>query len=378
MVSKRVKGDPVVARVKKFTSQGPLDWRKLKPPPWVLPGVIREGHIMLLTGEPGTGKSVFAGAVGLCGATGRSFIGNEVTTRARVAYLGLDAAIDDYYYFLPRIAKGMGLEAAKDMEFTDDYHFRMLHTQEPFDIRQPKKIDSEYPMGWDLAALMLAADREVFPHGSEDEEPYISRPNLVILDCLRSIHAGEENASEEMSLVMTRLRALANTGISIIIIHHEAKPGQNGTTGTYVARGSSVISASIDSHLRLKSRKSTTPRKKDVLAAWVKGRGADLQESFAYRMTWDEEVLVFEGKKVDARGEAGWHRIENQGLALSWNDIAKATGAPGVTMKRTLSERGWKKLAKGMFAPPPPKERVDLPDLLDKIDKLGNRGDSAG
>jgi len=346
----------------KFTSKGPLDWKRVQPPPWVAPGFVRKGHILLLTGHPGAGKSVLAGAIGLAAANGISFLGHPGGDPAHVAYLGLDAPIEDYYFFLPRVAKTLDLLTGVHAEFNDDFCFRMLHTTQPFDIRVPKELHGDFPEGNDLSAIQTAAQVEVFPktllfQPREDEEaifkdPYISFPNLLILDCLRSLHGGEENSSEEMSEVMTRLRAVANKGIAIILLHHENKPIQGSTGGTYVARGSSVISAAVDSHLRLHPRKARD-NKKRILGKWVKGRGADSQNEFAYVMSWDKERLSFDHSDIEIKGEPAWEKLEKAGDALEWNHLIAMVGESGTTMRGVLNKRGWKQNQKTKLWTPP-------------------------
>src|SRR6478735_491378 len=66
-----------------------------------------------------------------------------------------------------------------------------------------------------------------------------TRP-LIIIDPFRYFHNSKENDSDEMSRVMKYLRACAEYGAAVVILHHPAKT--EGSTG----RGSSAIRGACD------------------------------------------------------------------------------------------------------------------------------------
>jgi len=363
-----------------FIGLTPDTWRSIKPPPWVVPGFIRKGYIMLLTGIPGSGKSLFAGGLGLAAASCQGFLGQSAPPHPmRVAYLGLDASHEDYLMFLPRIATGMDCSVGRAIG--PDGHiipFQLFFSKRSVDVvadsKRPKA--SVTPEGRDLNGLILAAGENKAVMIGDEQVEVLTRPDLLIVDCLRKLHSGEENDSSHMSKVMDRLRALANQGVAIVVIHHEGKfnegSGSKGTT--YMARGSSVISGSIDSHLSLGHSKVEN-RSRKIHATWAKGRGADEFPEFWYRMTWDEKEVTFATDADKPRGDRAWENAESAGKAVSWNRLQVMISTDSENLADVARQRGWTKKmndqGKSRWYPPAPKDR--------QIDPLGgNRGDSAG
>jgi RecA-family ATPase len=73
--------------------------------------------------------------------------------------------------------------------------------------------------------------------------------DLAVFDPLIDFHSKDENKAGDMALILKDIRRLADEfNIAIILVHHFAKKieGQE-REGGYLARGSSVISASVDS-----------------------------------------------------------------------------------------------------------------------------------
>jgi hypothetical protein len=58
---------------------------------------------------------------------------------------------------------------------------------------------------------------------------------VLIFDTLRASQSKDENASNEMGLIMNRLKELRDSGFTIILLHHTAKNSDN------VAKGSTAI-----------------------------------------------------------------------------------------------------------------------------------------
>jgi hypothetical protein len=63
---------------------------------------------------------------------------------------------------------------------------------------------------------------------------------LVILDPFRYGHAAKENDSDEMAVIMQRLRRIATAGAGVIVVHHATKIDKN------IGRGSSAIQGGVD------------------------------------------------------------------------------------------------------------------------------------
>lgn len=76
--------------------------------------------------------------------------------------------------------------------------------------------------------------------------------DTVIFDSLIDMHDANENDSVEMGRVMTYFKQLIAAGITVIVLHHDRKPGVNSHGGSAEVRGSSNIYAQADAHISLK------------------------------------------------------------------------------------------------------------------------------
>ena len=110
---------------------------------------------------------------------------------------------------------------------------------------------------------------------------------VIIIDSLVRIHASDENSSGEMAAVFKQLRKFTAQDITLILTHHNRKPGVNGDSGLNAMRGSSDIPASIDSHIAIS-------RKKDSLIVdQTKNRYAQEYGRFEVLVTASEESFQF-------------------------------------------------------------------------------------
>ena len=67
------------------------------------------------------------------------------------------------------------------------------------------------------------------------------QPVLMVLDCLRELHAARENESDDMTVTMRPLRQLAHEfNVAVIVVHHASKNAAGGS------RGSTAIAAACD------------------------------------------------------------------------------------------------------------------------------------
>jgi len=75
---------------------------------------------------------------------------------------------------------------------------------------------------------------------------------VVIFDSLVRINNVDENSAQEMSQVFHEIKELCNKGLTIILTHHERKPGMNQTSSQNMLRGSTDIVASVNSVISIK------------------------------------------------------------------------------------------------------------------------------
>ncbi len=169
---------------------------------YVIPDLLPEGGITLITGDSGHGKTIFVTAMAGAIVTGGEFLGRQAEQR-KVIYLDREN----------------GLALVK---------------KHLFDLRIARNSDLIYWGGW----------CEFPPDGPASvsllEFARAEKP-VLIFDSLIAFHTGDEQDASETRRFLQYFRNLAAAGATVILLHHIGK-GENARQ----YRGSTDIKASVD------------------------------------------------------------------------------------------------------------------------------------
>lgn len=308
----------------------------IQPPPFLLPGLVRERTLTMVAAAPFSGKSALLTAVAVAISSGAGLMFDAPKRSGSVLFLALDGPRWDYAGLERKICAGLGLDVSGDrgdpmhplydLHYCFDRQIRAAVRQKDSTVRSPRweRLIAEAGTTWDLST------------GEKDE----GLPDLIIVDCLRKVHTGPENDDEHMGVVMDAFQWLADQGPAVVVAHHTGKQTE-GKAKVYHARGSSVISGSVDSILDLTPNPNSTDHDVRVRARWTKGRGGDLPPRWSYTMSWNEEQLTFERS---TRGrEAKNYGAVRDCLPETIEQIAAKTGLSRATVYRRLQALGAKR-----------------------------------
>jgi KaiC/GvpD/RAD55 family RecA-like ATPase len=169
---------------------------------WIVDGMIPEGSVNLISAESGTGKTWFAYAMAGAVARGEPFLGLTVK-QMPVLYI-------------------------------DGENPLALVKNRLSNLVIPKIANLGIWGGW---------AKEPPPGPSEKVVEVFARESrgLIIWDSLIEFHTGEESSATDTRKYMKDFRKLANSGATILLLHHT---GKSGTSKRY--RGSSDIKAAVD------------------------------------------------------------------------------------------------------------------------------------
>jgi hypothetical protein len=184
-------------------------------PNFLIEPLIVEGTVSILGAYSGVGKSIVSLSIMKSILTGDPLWG-----RYRVNKIGPVLLVDE------ETPQGFLRERTTKMGFTPDLPFYFLHFQ---DVR----LDQE--MGYQA---LLARIEEV-------------KPVMIVIDSLVRVHRQREDDAISMSLVISRLRKIANSGTTVLVIHHHKK-GEGPLNQKL--RGSTDIVAGIDLEYALLTR----------------------------------------------------------------------------------------------------------------------------
>lgn len=190
--------------------------------PWLVRGLMTQGGVGVIGGEPKTFKTWLATEIAIAVASGDSAFGEFKAEKGKVAY----------FY-------------SEDMETSIQNRLRSLCKKRgtvPTDLYcQPRGRDLDLCNDESLA-LLVASLRK------------IEGLKLLILDPFRDVHSAAEDSSDEMSKVMRRLRVLSTVlGCAVLFVHHTSKSGADTSTRRpgQLLRGSSAVHGGIDNGLYL-------------------------------------------------------------------------------------------------------------------------------
>lgn len=197
----------------------------LAPPTMLIADLIRSESIVLISGEPFTGKTMFLLAVALSLDTGLPLFDSFIPTpNHKTLFVGQDAPSWDYFGQISALARGYLGKTKMNLNTLCVFN-RGLY------VNELRKFVTE-------AVSLYGID-------------------VLMLDVLKSFHTADENSNVEMARIMDLLKLLRDEHrLTIFITHHTSKAyGQKGNgneiTGNYRARGASVIAGSIDQHFLL-------------------------------------------------------------------------------------------------------------------------------
>jgi hypothetical protein len=163
--------------------------------PW-----LPQGTIVQVYGYSGHGKSLFVQHAMAALASGRKYVGPyEIGRPARVLYMDWEM--------------GMSTIARRLIEL------RNIHG----DTQDRLRIWAPFVDGNDIDLRRR--------DGLQRLQQWIetSEPDVVVLDTVRSAYPGlQENNAEEWAQINKLAVRLRNSGLSVILVHHSNKPGENG------------------------------------------------------------------------------------------------------------------------------------------------------
>lgn len=204
---------------------------------WLVDGVIREGTISLLVGQPGSHKSFVALSLAESVGRGEPWAGFATTQKPVVYVLGERAG------FQPERIEAIVREKGYPSQMV---HYLKHPVQFDRDGERKKFIDMMTSKGVDGA--------------------------LVIIDTLRNCFSGNENDSHDANNFMLSLRELQDeVGVDILLVHHSARTQMEN------ARGSTAFVGSADHELYVRTNRKKKPHEVTVQArktnhgkAWLK------------------------------------------------------------------------------------------------------------
>ena len=199
-----------------------LDEYRTMPRPdvsWLLPGLLAKPASLLLIGSPKAGKSTLALQLGLALAQGKAFLGSQAQ-KCSVLYFQQDESEASWRFSKLNVLHNHGVDLSGPLY--------MVH---PEDSR--RGINVLDPLGREYMAATVAA----------------VNPQVVIVDTVREVFAGDENDSATMRGVIASLSSAVMGPLRVLVlVHHIHKlnPLVPTPRPCDAARGSSYLAGAVD------------------------------------------------------------------------------------------------------------------------------------
>jgi archaellum biogenesis ATPase FlaH len=201
----------------------PLDWRTLEkqtPPErqWAIEHWLGMGHVTLISGSGGTGKTNIAQAVGSCLTLRREYL-DWIPAERRVLFWACEDDVSELWRRQIAIAKWLSVPLSA---FADRL---MIHSYDGCEVALAGLSDQRL-----TGTPMLAELREQIGDYKAD---------VVLLDNLARLYAGSENDRHQVTTFISLLTAAAApTKAAVLLLGHPGKAAGSEYSGSTAWEGS--------------------------------------------------------------------------------------------------------------------------------------------
>ena len=285
----------------------------LKPPAWIIDGVIPEQGFTALYGKPGDGKSFLALDMAMSIATGLPWQGHP-TQKGYVVYISAEGGAG--------LGKRVGAWLQHKHIVSDDYKHLLMNFVTSAVHILPESDD----IGEILAqTIEHHAYQELLLNTLGEDET--GPPFFIVVDTLARCFDGDENQQEDMNNFIKGLDYLRDTfAATVLVIHHTNKGG-------FEERGSSSFRGACDAMMSLEKVESA------LTLTCTKQKDAEPFLEEAYELVvmpdWNSCVVVSEKASSTLRQHHMIDVLKSFG-PFTYSEWLEASELPKTTFKRFI------------------------------------------
>lgn len=194
--------------------------------PVLIPGMLRQGHKMMIASSSKAGKSFLVEELAIAVAHGKSWLNNPCK-KGPVLYVNMELSDSSCWNRFGKLYKALNNSENG--------------TNGKFNPSTTGNLDVWNLRGQQVTANQLAAAIEQL------DKKY----TLIILDPIYKLFEGSENDQESTANFCKAVDRMAETGASVVYVHHHSKGAQGSKSSMDRASGSGVFARDVDALLDL-------------------------------------------------------------------------------------------------------------------------------
>ena len=274
--------------------RAPIQWSKLdglEPPirQWAVEGWLGRGHVTLLAGPPGSGKTAVCQAIGSAVSLGRQVIDNVPRPMVTLFWAGEDEE-DELWRRQISIARWLG---------------------EPLTAFDGRMVMQPYP-DRDISVCALAGGTLVETPMLKELRDQIGdyKAELVFLDSVARLFGGDENNRHQVTQFIAWLTwALKPTNAAICLLGHPAKAAGSEFSGSTAWEAS--VRARLYFGKTLPDKAKDDDSEPDPDQRWLAKRKTNYSGTDIREVRWIDGVMAPSNTPI---GDSGGGRLSNEFL----------------------------------------------------------------
>lgn len=275
----------------------------LKTPPFLIYPFLPTGGTGMIFGRGGSGKTQLALTMAAAIMDGTFFLSKFKARKGRVVLVEVDTP--------PLIMQGRLQKLVKHSSLKD---LGLVMYDSSIDIVEESQ-------------KAKAAKRR-----PEWAETLVStKPDLIIVDSLRTTHSMDENDSRVPSAVISAWRHLVGSGAALLFIHHARKMPMEfmGSSDEDGARGTGAWRDAVDFQMQMVQKKDN-----NRLVEWTKVRTCEERDVPAMAVMIEPESLT-----VELQDKAMSRAVELAGVSLDRKEIVQRLVVEGLCKQSVAYEK---------------------------------------
>ncbi len=263
----------------------------IEPPAMIIDDILPAGNILIITADPGVGKSWLCMEIERAVSSDTPFLGHFNTLSGSALFVGSDSSEFDYAQQWTRLIHEHEQKFAEYVaSLPDEKREELLSEQLGPDWRNGQYHAARFLLMSDFMfdspehIRKLIATSLNFEYGPY-EDTYDDYGNhtghqrrkgfrIIIFDSFSKLTRADQNDNTQVEEVFRNIRLISEaTGASIVILHHASKKGND-------MRGAKAMEAAVDSWIQL----SSSPSALHFIKVAIKKFRGIRPDNFSYNM----------------------------------------------------------------------------------------------